>query len=387
MSSFFIGMLSLFFLVYSAASYYVGLRILQSFYEGLEAYTVFYWGCYVLMAITPFAARIGRTYFPGVLNDWITVIGNYWLAALYYLVLIWLFIDLARLSGRLFLSAAAVDRVPAAGVGIGVMVMVGCLLVYGVWNARNPRVHHYDVTIKKPVAGLAGLRAVMVSDIHLGVIVDQNRLEALVHRINGLGPDIVFFAGDTIDEDVSRFVEQKMPEALSKLNPKYGVYAVMGNHEYLGGNGQLAVEYLQQAGVHVLRDRYVKINEQFYVVGRDDLMAGRMSGKGRVSLPEIMQGVDQSAPVILLDHQPQNLAEGQQNGVDLQLSGHTHHGQFFPNSLVTERIYEVDWGYLRKGTYQAIVSCGYGTWGPPIRIGNYPEIVEILITFEGQQYK
>jgi predicted MPP superfamily phosphohydrolase len=384
MSSLFVGILSLFFLVYTSANYYVGLRIFQSFRAVLEFYTLLYWSAFALLAFTPFAARLGRTYFPGLVNDWITVIGNYWLAALYYLVISWALVDIVRLAGRLVFSSATIGQEPLAGIGLGVLFVVGCLLTYGVWNAQNPRVHHYDVAIKKQVAGISELRAVMVSDIHLGVIVDNKRLEAMVNQINQLKPDVVFFAGDTIDEDVSRFVEQKMPEALSQLKTNYGVYAVLGNHEYLGGNGQLAVEYLQQAGVHVLRDQYLKVNNLFYIVGRDDRMADRITGKGRLALPEIMKGIDPDLPIILLDHQPYNLEEGQQSGVDLQLSGHTHHGQFFPNNLVTERIFEVDWGYLRKGEYQAIVSSGYGTWGPPIRIGNYPEIVEIMITFVGE---
>ncbi len=94
-----------------------------------------------------------------------------------------------------------------------------------------------------------------------------------------------------------------------------------------------------------------------------------------------MEGVDTSNPVLLLDHQPQNLDEAEKLGIDLQLSGHTHKGQFFPNNLITNRIFENDWGYLHKESLQVIVSSGFGTWGPPIRIGNKPEIVEILIRF------
>ncbi|WP_371372779.1 metallophosphoesterase [Sporomusa aerivorans] len=384
MSSFFIGILSLFFLLYSAANYYVGLRFFQSFRGVMDHHALLYWSFYVLVAVSPFVARLGRTYFPGFFNEWITVLGNYWLAALYYLLLCWAVVDILRLMLQVFLVMPVSLKQPPAIMGFGVLFAVIGLLAYGVWNANNPRVHHYDVAISKAVPGMSGLHAVMVSDIHLGVIVDNKRLEDLVNRINALEPDIVFLAGDTIDEDVSLFVEQKMPEVLGKLRTKYGVYAVMGNHEYLGGNGQLAVEYLQQAGVKVLRDRYEKVNDQFYVVGRDDRMLERLDGKGRLALAEVMNGVERNSPVILLDHQPFNLGEGQQNGVDLQLSGHTHHGQFFPNNLVTERLFEVDWGYLQKGSYQAIVSCGYGTWGPPIRIGNYPELVDIAITFEAK---
>lgn len=381
MSSQFIGFLSVFFLVYSMGNYYIGLRLFQSFRNLLEPHSTLFWVGYVLLAVTPFVARLGRTYFPGIVDEWITVIGDYWLAALYYLFLAWVLADGLRLIGRLAWPDAVNWKQPPPIMGMVVIVLVCGLLAFGVWNARTPRVTHYDVTIKKSVPGLTSIRAVLVSDIHLGVIVGNDRLADLVNRINQLKPDIVFFAGDTIDEDVSRFVEQKMPEALSKLKTRYGGYVVLGNHEYLGGNSELAVEHLRMAGLTVLRDRYVKVNDLFYVVGRDDLSVNRVTGKGRTDLSTVMEGIDGRLPIFLLDHQPFRLEEGQRNGVDLQVSGHTHHGQFFPNNLLTVRLYETDWGYLRKGDYQVIVSCGYGTWGPPIRIGNYPEIVEINITF------
>lgn len=378
----FIGIICLFLLVYAAACYYTGLRLYQSLGAILPVYAGYYWGCYALLAVTPVIAPLARGRIPRWLCGLAAVAGNYWLAALYYLVISWVLADSVRLAGGLLWPAA--PGLPPAWLGAAVTVTVGCLLVYGVWNGRNPRICRYDVTIRKAAGRLTGLRAVLVADIHLGVIVGNDRLAAMVDQVNRLQPDIVFLAGDTIDEDAELFIGQNMAALLRQLTPRYGVYAVLGNHEYLGGQALLAVQALEQAGVQVLRDRYVKVNEQFYVVGRDDPTVARMEGTKRLTLPAVMAGVDRSLPVILLDHQPQNLDEGQRQGVDLQLSGHTHHGQFFPNNLVTERLFELDWGYLRKGAYQAIVSCGYGTWGPPIRIGNQPEIVDIRITFKGE---
>jgi len=225
----------------------------------------------------------------------------------------------------------------------------------------------------------------MVSDIHLGLVVDNDRLKEMVNRINELDPDIVFLAGDTIDEDVRLFADNKMPEILKELKTKYGVYAVLGNHEYIGGNSKLAVEYLQQAGINVLVDKWIKVNDLFYVAGRDDLMAGRMNGKQRLELSRLIEGIDYTLPIILLDHQPSNLEEGQINGIDLQLSGHTHNGQFFPNTLISKCVFENSWGYLRKGGCQIIVSAGFGTWGPPIRIGSNSEITDIKISFVGSK--
>ncbi|HEX3033108.1 MAG TPA: metallophosphoesterase, partial [Bacillota bacterium] len=103
--------------------------------------------------------------------------------------------------------------------------------------------------------------------------------------------------------------------------------------------------------------------------------------KKRKDLSELLKGLDTGRPLIMLDHQPSNLGEPQKLGVDLQLSGHTHRGQLWPASLITRRIFENDWGYLLKGRLQVIVSSGFGTWGPPVRIGNHPEIVDIRLKF------
>jgi len=138
---------------------------------------------------------------------------------------------------------------------------------------------------------------------------------------------------------------------------------------------------LNRSGIQVLRDEYTIIANSFYVVGRDDLISKRLGGKERANLSELLEGIDKSLPIILLDHQPQKLTEPHIEGVDLQLSGHTHKGQFFPNNLITGKIFEIDWGYLKKDDYQIIVTSGYGTWGPPIKIGNSSEIIDIKITF------
>jgi predicted MPP superfamily phosphohydrolase len=95
-----------------------------------------------------------------------------------------------------------------------------------------------------------------------------------------------------------------------------------------------------------------------------------------------MAEVDKSYPVILMDHQPFRLAEAEANGVDLQLSGHTHHGQLWPFNLITKKVYELSWGYKKKGSTHYYVSCGVGTWGPPIRTANRPEIINIKLQFE-----
>lgn len=378
----FLCVLSVFISIYVAGNYYVGLRFFQSLKNLIEPYSLLYWTCYSLLATSFFASRLGKRFYLGYFNDLISVTGDYWLAAVYYSFLMWIVMDILHHLINLIFPTTQIIQYPSFYWGFLVLSLVFLLLIYGTWNANHPQVVHYDITIKKRVQNLSEIHAVMVSDIHLGLVVDNDRLDAMVNRINELDPDIVLLAGDTIDEDVRLFANNKMPEILKKLRSKYGVYAVLGNHEYISGNSELAVEYLQQAGISVLVDECIKINNQFYIIGRDDRMAGRMFGKSRLELSSLIEEIDNNLPIILLDHQPINLEEGQRNGIDLQLSGHTHNGQFFPNNLIAKHIFENSWGYLRKGEYQVVVSSGFGTWGPPIRIGSNSEITDLTISFE-----
>ena len=117
-----------------------------------------------------------------------------------------------------------------------------------------------------------------------------------------------------------------------------------------------------------------------YIVGRKDKTAEH-SAEGRKPLASLMEGIDLAQPIIVMDHQPYQLDLAAAAGVDVNLSGHTHRGQIAPNHLFTRRIFELDWGYLRKGNLHAIVSSGFGTWGPPIRLGSQSEIIELTIHF------
>ena len=142
-----------------------------------------------------------------------------------------------------------------------------------------------------------------------------------------------------------------------------------------------AVKYLREHGIQMIRDSAVLVDDSFYIVGRDDRDKPRFTGRERKPLSDIMANVDRSYPVILMDHQPFNLSKTVEQGVDLQLSGHTHHGQLWPFNYITKAIYELSWGYKKIGETHFYVSSGFGSWGPPIRLGNRPEIVVIRVRF------
>jgi predicted MPP superfamily phosphohydrolase len=261
-------------------------------------------------------------------------------------------------------------------IGIGAIVVIA-----GYLNARTPRIRRLDVTVLKSVQKRSELNIVVASDIHLGTIICKSRLEAIIKKINDLRADIVLLPGDVVDEDLGPVIRQNLGETLRTIKSKLGVFAVTGNHEYIGGV-EPAVRYLREHGIIMLRDEVVTIDDSICIAGREDLSINRFAGKQRKGLEELLAGVDKSKPIILMDHQPFHLEEAEKNGIDLQLSGHTHHGQIWPFSFITKKMYEVSWGYKKKNATHIYVSCGVGTWGPPVRTGNSPEIINIRLEFD-----
>lgn len=176
-------------------------------------------------------------------------------------------------------------------------------------------------------------------------------------------------------------MKENMGDTLKKIHAPLGVYASPGNHDYMGGNLDMLVESLNKSGIRMLADETLRVGNSFYVVGRNDASGSRYSGEPRKDINELLAGVDKTLPIILLDHQPIELDKADASGADIQFSGHTHRGQLYPNQFITGRIFELDWGYLKKGNLNAIVSSGIGTWGPPIRIGSRSEIVNVKVNF------
>ncbi|MGC7872795.1 metallophosphoesterase [Desulfosporosinus sp. SYSU MS00001] len=379
---FFILIGIVFFLVYGGINYYIGLRGWQALFSYIP-FIPFkaYWFVFALISLSYLIARFLQKFLPQGLYEGLNLIGAYWMAFMFYFLLIIAAIDLLRLVNHIFHLIPLKESLNPA-FGLAIFVLVLGIVGFGAWNARNPRINHYDITIAKQAGSLKQLHVVMVSDIHLGTIIHNSYLTKMVGMINQLHPDLVLFAGDVFDENVEAVNKQEMTEAFEKLKAQYGAFAVLGNHEYIGGNAEEAAKYLDAAGVRVLKDSSQEIDGSFYLVGRDDRSGSRYNGVQRKSLQTLLQGVNHSLPIIVMDHQPLQLEEPVQQGVDLQLSGHTHAGQLFPIRLITRRIFEDDWGYLKKGNFQLIVSSGYGTWGPPIRLGNTPEIVDITIKFK-----
>jgi predicted MPP superfamily phosphohydrolase len=302
----------------------------------------------------------------------------------FYSIIIFLFIDTIRIINKSFnfiTYSQTQGQMMVSIVGTIILLLLIALLAYGTWNARNPVVREYNITVPKSAGKVNKLNIVMISDIHLGSIISNERLEKMVDDINSLKPDAVFIAGDIIDSNIGPFLKENMGDTLRKIHAPLGVYASPGNHDYMGGNLDTLVESLNKAGIRMLADETLRVGDSFYVVGRNDASGSRYSGQPRKDINELLAGVDKDLPIILLDHQPIELDKAEASGADIQFSGHTHRGQLYPNQFITGRIFELDWGYLKKGRLNAIVSAGIGTWGPPIRIGSRSEIVNVKVNF------
>jgi predicted MPP superfamily phosphohydrolase len=369
--------------VYGLINTYIYIRGLQAIPSGTcwrTWYTIGFW----IIVSTFVAARIMERTCPCALTGVITWIGSFWLALMLYFILSLLIIDLLRIINHFtpfFPSWIYTDYSRTKLVLMLVITILVTLVVSaGYINARNPRIKSLSLTIDKTVEGEKTLNIVMASDIHMGTLIAKRKTNKLVESINELNPDLVLFAGDVVDEDLAPVIMNNLGSNLIRIKSRYGVYAIPGNHEYIGG-AEPAIRYLQEHGVKVLRDTSIMIDNRFVLIGRDDRDKPRFTGKTRMDIGSLMKSVDRSKPVILLDHQPFNLEKSVREGVDLQLSGHTHHGQLWPLNYITSAIYEISTGYRKIGNTHFYVSTGFGTWGPPIRLGNRPELVNIILKF------
>ncbi len=339
--------------------------------------SIYYRATFLFLVLAFPLGRILERFFLSPLSSFLVWVGSFWLAGMVYLLFASIMVDVVRLANAIIPFLPTLDEQARFIVGETIGLIVFLVVVAGHLNAVHPRTKKLQLTIPKNGHGVKSVRIAVASDIHLGTIVCKARLERIVKKINGLDADLVLLPGDVVDEDIGPVIRQNLGEVLRTIRSRYGVFAVTGNHEYIGGV-EAACSYLVEHGITMLRDQSVKVNDSLYIVGREDVSYNRRDRK-RKALPELLAGLDEQLPIIMMDHQPFRLNEAEEHGVDVQLSGHTHHGQLWPFNYITQRIYEVSWGYKKKGKTHVYVSSGVGSWGPPVRTGNRPEIIELNI--------
>ena len=294
-------------------------------------------------------------------------IGTSSIFILMYLVIIFLVLDLGRLCHLVPRSLLYHNWQMA----LGIFVFLFGIFLYGNLHYKNKVRVPLELNSSKPLP--REYRAVMLSDLHLSYHNPRHELARWVDMINAEKPDFILIAGDIIDGSMRPLLEEKMAEEFHRL--KAPVYACLGNHEYYAGEPR-AQQFYKDAGIHLLIDEAATIDSSIVIVGRDDRTNMR-----RKPVKDIVNGLVnvQSPYIIVLDHQPYNLDRSEAAGVDFQLSGHTHRGQVWPISWITDHIYECSWGSHQRGSTQYYVSSGIGIWGGKFRIGTQSEYVVATI--------
>lgn len=298
------------------------------------------------------------------LASWVYDIGWSSIFVLLYLFITFLVLDLGRLVRLVPKAWLYHNGITAAAI----FVLILGLFIYGNIHYNDK----YRETLTLTSTKLDGQkRIVMVSDLHLGYHNRRAELERWIDLINAEKPDLVLIAGDIIDMSIRPLAEEKMAEAFHRLQAP--VYACLGNHEYFSGE-PAAQRFYDEAGIHLLRDTTV-VTGDLCIVGRDD-----RTNRHRKPLADIMCGADPSKYTILIDHQPYHLEEAEQCGIDFQFSGHTHYGQVWPISWITDATYECAFGQWQSGNTRYYISSGMGIWGGKYRIGTRSEYIIATIT-------
>jgi predicted MPP superfamily phosphohydrolase len=282
-------------------------------------------------------------------------------------------------------SLAAPAAVPLEGIrratAVAVPALALAVTLFGYWNARRTA---GVVTVHVPLADLPGplqgFTIVQISDIHVGPTIRARYVEAIVEAVNRLKPDLVAITGDLVDGSVAELGAQVAP--LRRLVSRHGTYFVTGNHEYYSGVGPWMAE-LERLGIKVLHNEHVVIERggaKLVLAGVPDYSAGHFEQSHRSNPQAALTGAPTKAVVkVLLAHQPRTATAAEQAGFDLQLSGHTHGGQFMPWNFFVRLQQPFTAGLHRLGRMWVYVSRGTGYWGPPKRFGAPSEITEIKL--------
>lgn len=357
-----IAVFSIVLSLYTGITVYLGLN-LKKWLESIHLFSwpVVYWFIFFVVA---FAFLIGRSY--EVFRP-LTVIGNYWMFFFEYGLIL-------CIIANLVVTFTPLKNIPPVGsVVIGLLII---LFAWGTYHAYSPVVRNLEISIDKSGEPL---RLVVASDFHLGILSNKSHLQKFVELSNEAEPDAVLLAGDLVDDDPIWFVDEGMNEVMKQLKATYGVYGVLGNHEYYGGKIPLFIEEMHEANVRILMDETIIVGNRFYLTGQEDV-----TNQNRKRISDLKPENDE-LPWIVMNHTPNDLQSPQEANVDFHVSGHTHLGQLWPNNLTTDKIFELDYGHMQKESMHTLVSSGFGFWGPPTRIGSRSElwIVDINFTSNG----
>ena len=361
---------------------YIGLRLLPPLPVGPLGYAI---GALALLAsclLMPLAL-VARSAQDEEWSDRLAWIGLTTMGLFSSLLVFTVLRDVVLLVARVFVAAGEMPVV-ARITAIATIAMAALATLIGLFNARRrAAVVDVDVPVANLPPELHGFSIAQISDVHVGPTIKQKYVDAIVEAVNGLDADVIAVTGDVVDGSVRQLAAHVAP--LSRLRSRHGTYFVTGNHEYYSGAQAWTSEF-QRLGMHVLVNEHVVLTHrerQIVVAGVTDYSAHHFDPRHRSDPSVALQGAPTSAAVkILLAHQPRSAAAAAAAGFDLQLSGHTHGGQFWPWNHFVRFQQPFTSGLNRLQDLWVYVSRGTGYWGPPKRFGAPSEITRIRLVAE-----
>lgn len=345
--------------------------------------------CFFLavMISAPFVVRLSEKAGFDSLARIVAYVGYTWLGFLFLFFSCSVAIDFYRLlvSAGAVLSARDLSAFKiTARYAFSVPLVLSLLIsLYGFFEARNIRIEKLVIRTPKISSDAGALRIAQISDIHLGLIVREDRLKRIIGKIKDAEPDILISTGDLVDGQICDL--NRLSDLLKEIKPRYGKFAITGNHEFYAGIENSRC-FIENAGFTFLRGEALSAGG-INIAGIDD-PAGQLAGNSRdISEQKLLSGLPRSNFTLFLKHRPV-IEKNSQGLFDLQLSGHVHKGQIFPFSIITGFYYPIQSGLARVyGESYLYVSRGAGTWGPPIRFLSPPEVGIIELVHQDQQAK
>lgn len=338
---------------------------------------------------------------PKSLHRMLKITGNYFLGIFLYTLVIILAADLGRILLKYVFRVSWIhSRMAFTITGAICAVLVIFFSARGIFHAKYIKVSSYDVQINKTIPEGNSMKVVLLADTHFGYNSGILHAKELVRKINKQKPDLVCIAGDIFDNEYDAIRDpERIEKVLRRIKSTYGVYACWGNHdlneEILAGftfkhkgddlsdiKDPRMKKFLEDSNIHILEDESVLINDSFYVIGRKDASLTEKIHETRKVPAQLTEGLDRDKPIIMIDHQPKELQELADAGIDLDLCGHTHDGQTFPGNFTIKLMWENPCGLLMKDNMTNITTSGAGVWGPAMRLGTDSEICSIDIHFK-----
>ncbi|MEG0380822.1 MAG: metallophosphoesterase, partial [Kurthia sp.] len=247
-------------------------------------------------------------------------------------------------------------------------------LFIGIYFAYSPKVRRQVIEVKNESLAGQKLRISLGSDFHLGLVMRNGQLAKFVKMSNAEKPDLVLLAGDLVDDIPYWYEKFNMDKTMRKLESNHGVYGILGNHEYYGKKVDETIALMESSSIKMLVDETIVIPNVCALTGREDL-----TNKGRKKLEDLR--VETTLPWFIMDHTPHDIETPANLGANLQVSGHTHRGQMWPNQLITRKVFPLDYGYKKIQELHAITTSGFGFWGPPVRTNSRAELWIIDIKY------